>query len=95
MNVYRTIVADPPWLLDWNGGGPTRVNGRGERHVNYRHGQRELDYPTMTVDAIAALPVANLAEDDAHLYLWIPDRFLVAGDGDELLEHGASSLAVS
>lgn len=77
MGRYRTLVADPPWPIEWRGG-PTRVNGRGERHRNFK---RELGYATLTVDAIAALPVEDLAEPDAHLYLWIPDRFLIEGDG--------------
>lgn len=83
---YRTIVADPPWPLEWSGGGQTRVNGRGERHVNHRFRQKTLDYPTMSVDAIAALPVSGLADVDAHLFLWIPDRFLIAGDGQRIAE---------
>lgn len=74
---YRCVVADPPWPITWTMG-TTRVNGRRERH---RILKRELGYPTMTVDAIAALPVSDLAAADAHLYLWIPDRFLIEGDG--------------
>ncbi len=74
---YRTIVADPPWPILWTMG-MTRVNGRRERH---RVLKRALGYPTMSIDCIAALPVQDMAEDDAHLYLWIPDRFLIEGDG--------------
>jgi N6-adenosine-specific RNA methylase IME4 len=33
-------------------------------------------YPTLTVDEIAALPVADLAARDAHLYLWTTNRYL-------------------
>lgn len=35
-----------------------------------------MPYPTMTVEDIAALQVAALAEDDAHLYLWTTNGFL-------------------
>jgi N6-adenosine-specific RNA methylase IME4 len=35
-----------------------------------------MPYPTMTVDEIAALPVASLMERHAHLYLWTTNRFL-------------------
>ena len=31
----------------------------------------------MTVEQIAALPVADLAEPDAHLYLWTTQRYLL------------------
>jgi N6-adenosine-specific RNA methylase IME4 len=82
---YRTIVADPPWPMRWTGGGSTRVNGRGERHPNHRFRQPELDYPTMSIDDIAALPVDGLAEADAHLYVWVPDRFLIDGVGGRVV----------
>jgi N6-adenosine-specific RNA methylase IME4 len=77
---YRTIVADPPWPIEWSGGGPMRVNGRGERHVNHKF-NADLPYGRMSIEDICALPVSDLAEADAHLYLWIPDEFLVEGDG--------------
>jgi len=44
-----------------------------------------LGYPTLSVDEIAALPVSELAEADAHLYLWIPDGFLIAGHGAHVI----------
>jgi N6-adenosine-specific RNA methylase IME4 len=86
VSVYRTIVADPPWPMKWTGGGPYRVNGRGEKHVNRRYGQKELDYPTMSIEDICALNVSDLAEKDAHLYVWIPDAFLINGDGQRVVE---------
>jgi len=59
---YRTIVADPPWpypvAMKANVG-----TGRSNRLV-------ELPYPSMTVDEMAALPVADLADEDARLFLW-------------------------
>lgn len=90
---FRTIVADPPWPLRWSGGGQTRVNGRGERHVNSRTHDRSLPYATMSVDAIAALPVAAAAHRDAHLYLWAPDRFVIDGSAARVaLEWGFTPL---
>lgn len=80
MTRYRTICADPPWPIVWNGGGATRVNGRGERHRNLKF-KADLAYKTMSIEDICALPVADLAEDAAHLFLWIPDAFLIEGEG--------------
>ena len=61
---YRTIVADPPWDVgrgpEWGSGGASRP----------------LTYPTMDVDAIAALPVADLAEKRAHLYVWTINAYI-------------------
>jgi N6-adenosine-specific RNA methylase IME4 len=67
---YRTIVADPPWHYD--GFGVGRVP---EGAVNDGR-KTPLPYPTMTVDEICALPVSDMAEDDAHLYLWTTNRYL-------------------
>jgi N6-adenosine-specific RNA methylase IME4 len=77
---YRTIVADPPWPFEWTGGGAYRINGRGDRSLNHRF-KKGMPYPTMSIDDIAALPVAELAADDAHLFLWIPDCHLIEGHG--------------
>ena len=74
---FATIVADPPWPMRWSTG-KTRVNGRGERHVNHATA-RVLPYTTMTVGEIAALPVQSVAAADAHLFLWAPDAFVIDG----------------
>jgi N6-adenosine-specific RNA methylase IME4 len=59
---YSTIVADPPWRYYGNGGG--------------RKGDPGLRYSTMTFEDIAALPVADIAGADAHLYLWATCPFV-------------------
>lgn len=59
---YRTIVADPPWQYNVARGLPTR---------GYKPSTAEAHYPTMTMAEVAALPVADLAADSAHLYLWV------------------------
>lgn len=60
MGKYRTIVADPPWPIEWHGGG----NGK---HSSLR----TLGYPTMLLSEIKALPVPLIAADDAGLFLWV------------------------
>lgn len=75
---YPTIVADPPWPIRWSGGAAWRTNGRGERHLNKRF-KKALDYQTMPVQDICDLPVADLAERDAVLWLWTTDRFALEG----------------
>lgn len=58
---YHTIYADPPWAE--NGGG-----GRGAN----------AHYPLMKAKEIIALApmVQDLAEENAHLYLWTTNNFL-------------------
>ena len=36
-------------------------------------------YPLMTLDQIKAMPVADLCEENAHLYLWVPNGLLQEG----------------
>jgi N6-adenosine-specific RNA methylase IME4 len=57
---FGTIYADPPWLYD----------NQGTRAATGNH------YGGMTVDELCALPVRELAADDAHLHLWITNGFL-------------------
>jgi N6-adenosine-specific RNA methylase IME4 len=73
---YRTLVADPPWPIQWSGGTTTAGASTGSTR-SYR--KRPLPYTTMPVDEIAALPVGPLAADDAHLFLWTLDRYVLDG----------------
>lgn len=71
---YRTIVADPPWEIgDFPAHEHQRAAGRLE--------DNETPYPSMTLDAISALPVADLAAPEAHLYLWTTAGFLRSAYG--------------
>ena len=42
-------------------------------------GRAKQTYATMPIDEIAALPVGEIANDNAHLYLWITNRNLAKG----------------
>lgn len=81
--LYRTIVADPPWPLKWGAGGLRRSHTSWGKAA---FGRKTLGYETMSVDAIRELPVAALAEDDAHLFLWAPDKFLIDGTAKGIAE---------
>jgi N6-adenosine-specific RNA methylase IME4 len=67
---YRTIVADPPWRYR-----STDILTRGwHRTASVETGKphrSEGHYTTMTNAEIAALPVGDLAEKDAHVYMWV------------------------
>lgn len=61
---YNVLYVDPPWDVkagpDW---------GSGEE-------SKDLLYPTMSIEEITNLPVKNLANDDAHLYLWTINKYI-------------------
>ena len=57
---FGSVYADPPW----------RYENRASR------GAAENHYDTMSVDAIASLPVAKLVAEQAHLHLWTTNAFL-------------------
>jgi N6-adenosine-specific RNA methylase IME4 len=78
MTRYRTIVADPPWRQKAGPQFPkTAKSGRNYERTSTT--SRFLEYPTLNVDEISGLPVRDLAERDAHLYLWVTNRYIEAG----------------
>lgn len=68
---YGTLVADPPWSVM---GGPLR-GGHGEGFVGTA-GSLPLPYQAMSLEQIAALPVADYAADDCALYLWTINAYV-------------------
>lgn len=65
---YRCIVIDPPWPMK-----------KIEREERPNQGV-ELDYPTMSLEEIEALPVGEMADESGcHLYLWVTQKYLPAG----------------
>ena len=60
---YNIIYADPPWKYKESWG----------------NGSNEHTYPTMDTEAIKNLPVKNISEDKAHLYLWVTNPFIQQG----------------
>jgi N6-adenosine-specific RNA methylase IME4 len=69
---YSTLVVDPPWPQ--KGGGPL-AGGHAEGFIGTA-GSRPMPYATMSVPQIAAMPIADVAAKDAHLYMWTTNRFL-------------------
>lgn len=57
---FGTVYADPPWPYS-----NRAARGAAEKH-----------YRTMTIDAICAEPVSQLAAEQAHLHLWTTNAFL-------------------
>lgn len=64
---YNTIYADPPWQFQ---------NRTGKVAPEHKRLNR---YSTMTLEDIKALPVSEIADDKAHLYLWVPNALLPDG----------------
>jgi N6-adenosine-specific RNA methylase IME4 len=64
---FKTIMADPPWRFQ---------NSTGKVAPEHKRLSR---YGTMSLAQIQALPVAKLADDKAHLYLWVPNALLPDG----------------
>src|SRR5262245_45417287 len=64
---FKTILADPPWQF---------ANRTGKMAPEHRRLNR---YSTMTYQEILELPVAQVAEEKAHLYLWVPNALILEG----------------
>lgn len=71
--LYGVIVIDPPWKQM----GGSLKGGVGENFVfdgNPR--SQPLPYPTMSLGAIADLPVDLYADENCALYLWVTNHYL-------------------
>ena len=64
---FRTVLADPPWQFQ---------NRTGKMAPEHKRLNR---YPTMDLEAIKNMPVQEVLEDTAHLYLWVPNALLADG----------------
>lgn len=64
---FRTILADPPWRF---------ANRTGKVAPEHRRLSR---YATMDLPEIRELPVAEIVDEPAHLYLWVPNALLPEG----------------
>ncbi len=64
---FKTIMADPPWQFQ---------NRTGKVAPEHKRLNR---YATMSLDEICDLPVEEIADDTAHLYLWVPNALLPDG----------------
>lgn len=64
---FATILADPPWRF---------ANRTGKMAPEHKRLNR---YETMGIEEICALPVSQIAQERAHLYLWVPNALLPWG----------------
>lgn len=73
MSRYRTIVVDPPWTIN------KRI-GKGGRRSN----ETEVPYEMLSVAEIKAFAIGDMADNDAHLFLWSTRRLFREGTAAEV-----------
>ncbi|OSP54666.1 MT-A70 family methyltransferase [Pseudoruegeria sp. SK021] len=64
---YGCVMADPPWRF---------TNRTGKVAPEHKRLSR---YPTMNLEDICSLPVAEHCADRAHCYMWVPNALLPDG----------------
>lgn len=64
---FGTILADPPWQFS---------NRTGKMAPEHRRLSR---YSTLSLREIVEIPVARVAAERSHLYLWVPNALLAEG----------------
>lgn len=64
---FATVLADPLWRFQ---------NKTGKVAPEHK---RLARYPTLTFEEIENLPVRDVVEETAHLYLWVPNALLAEG----------------
>ena len=65
--IYSTILADPPWRF---------TNRTGKMAPEHRRLSR---YSTLKMNDIKEISVSDAAEQNSHLYLWVPNALLPQG----------------
>lgn len=89
MKKYKTIVADPPWPMPKTGKQTQKSRSHSGEYITEsgrienadwwnRNTGKEVDLPyeRMSIEEIINLPVMELSEKNAHLYLWTTNKFL-------------------
>lgn len=76
---FDVVAADPPWQYQ-------KTVKEKREHVG-RGSYAEHSYPTMPNEDIAALPVADLAAPDAHLFMWVTNPGMYGGRFSTLTPH--------
>lgn len=64
---FATVLADPPWRF---------TNRTGKVAPEHRRLSR---YPTLSLEEICDLPIAEHLKEPAHCYLWVPNALLPEG----------------
>lgn len=64
---FRTILADPPWRFQ---------NRTGKMAPEHKRLNR---YETLDFADLAEMPISLVAEEQSHLYLWVPNALLPEG----------------
>lgn len=76
---YSTIVADPPWPYDTSTKGTSALPHTVKRDGSIARGVDDMGYSVMSIADLCAMPVRNVADTNAHLYLWVTNSFMEEG----------------
>ena len=69
---FRCIVADPPWPYGTRDAITRCIKNDGTPAL----GVGDTGYPFMSMPDLCAMPVASVADNQAHLYLWTTNAFM-------------------
>lgn len=76
---FRTISADPPWPYGTSSSGHFVIPKPQDEVDRGHRGVETMGYEPMPMDEILALPVRDVADSSAHLYLWVTNAFIAEG----------------
>ena len=76
MKKYKTIIADPPWKYKWRGPSSSKAHRPNSYGASPSSEER---YGAMSMEELKQLPIKNMIEYKAHLYLWVTNAFIERG----------------
>ena len=77
MKKYQIIYADPPWMFTGLGSKGIRSGKMRKDKPNlHRTIQLNEKYPTMSIEELKVLPIADISDENCTLFLWTTDAHL-------------------
>lgn len=81
MEKYKIIYADPPWIQKAGRKlQPYKVIDGKQIWNSDTNKTDDLAYPTMTVEEIASIPVIDIVDKNAFLFMWVTNKYLLKAE---------------
>lgn len=82
--MFGTLLADPPWAFDDKKAGMVKTGKGAESHYPCMPLPKIKSFLEDTVFPGTSVPLTEYLDDNAHLWLWVPNAFVIEGIGAEV-----------
>lgn len=82
--MFGTIIADPSWMFDDSKAGMVKTGKGAASHYDCLPLEKICSYLQDTCLPNTDIPLAECIADHAHLWLWVPNAFVIEGVGAQV-----------